>query len=413
MKSLFVFSFIFMLTVLCSAFDLPNFKEFPGNGWYIWEKTDKTLFDFATRDSAFPEVALKIVFKEGGADADCLFRNVSEYTPIWLKTEGISFWLKGDGSGNYGVLGSHSTEPVYQGKGFSRDGEYLVSFPLKDKTWKRMTFKWADFKSAKGENLTPAKVKMLFFALKEGAQRPADYIVDKFEVSKNLSAGPAAPETTAVLPDPPDPDLSKFVFQKAGLDSFKKLLAEKKPVTIVAFGDSVSAGASLWRNHEFPIDKYIFHSLLKEMLAKHYDNKNITIVNSGIGGEKAGDGLKRIDKDVLAHKPDLVIAEFGGNDGSIKMYQEATTKIVDILKQKNIPVLLVTPPKFIGSDDNKKEYVDFLKSFSKNRNIALAEYNGLFLVRGEEYMGELVSDEVHPNERGQLLIARLIFELFK
>jgi hypothetical protein len=116
-KSLFlIVILLFSFSNKCFSFDIPYFEEFPGNCWYVWEKKDWTLLNYTTYDSATPNVAMKIEFKEDGSDEDCIFRSVKDYTPIWSKSIGISFWLKGNGSENYGVLGINSCEIEYKKK---------------------------------------------------------------------------------------------------------------------------------------------------------------------------------------------------------------------------------------------------------------------------------------------------------
>jgi lysophospholipase L1-like esterase len=258
---------------------------------------------------------------------------------------------------------------------------------------------------------------MIYFSIKKGAKRPVSYIIDKIEVVKEIEENEEDKKliedlkVKKIQPEPLEPDPSNFIFQKDSLKDFRKLLKDKKPITIIAFGDSITAGAGLWRNHSPNEEKYTYHYFLREMLEKEYSNKNIKMINAGIGGEKAVDGLKRVDKDVLSKKPDLVIVEFGGNDTELEVYKDAIIRIVDILLAKKIFIILVTPPKFVGSEDTKGDFVSFLKDFSKSRNIALVDYNGLFLSKGEEFIGELVGDEVHPNERGHLLFAKGLFKL--
>jgi hypothetical protein len=48
---------------------------------------------------------------------------------------------------------------------------------------------------------------------------------------------------------------------------------------------------------------------LREWVGRH-----VTMINQGINGETAEDLLKRIDRDVISFKPNLVIITIGGND---------------------------------------------------------------------------------------------------
>lgn len=77
---------------------------------------------------------------------------------------------------------------------------------------------------------------------------------------------------------------------------------EKEVFTVACIGGSLTEGGGPWQ------------FLLKGYLAEKMPDKEIKIVNSGIGGTTSEYGAKRYAKDVLAFNPDLVIIEFAVND---------------------------------------------------------------------------------------------------
>ena len=83
------------------------------------------------------------------------------------------------------------------------------------------------------------------------------------------------------------------------------------PITIVAFGDSVTHGctASGTFNHET-----VYHNLVKKEILKKRDVIPVNVINSGVGGDSATYALSRLERDVVDHHPDLVIVCFGLND---------------------------------------------------------------------------------------------------
>src|SRR5512136_1762430 len=76
-------------------------------------------------------------------------------------------------------------------------------------------------------------------------------------------------------------------------------------VSIVAFGDSITAGYAVRRG---------FPSFWKEMLQQKYPEARIEMINSGVSGDTSMDGLARLDWSVLSYEPDLVTINFGIND---------------------------------------------------------------------------------------------------
>lgn len=106
------------------------------------------------------------------------------------------------------------------------------------------------------------------------------------------------------------------------------------PVTIVAFGDSLTAGYGLKASDSFPAQ------LQMALRAKGY---KVTIVNAGVSGDTTADGLRRFDWS-LQPKPDGVILELGANDAlrgiNPKEPRANLDKMLATLKSQNIDVLL-------------------------------------------------------------------------
>ena len=70
---------------------------------------------------------------------------------------------------------------------------------------------------------------------------------------------------------------------------------------IAAFGDSLTAGSALVRGE----------TNWTELLAERFSAE---VINAGIGGNTSGEGLMRLERDVLSFSPDIVIINFGMND---------------------------------------------------------------------------------------------------
>jgi lysophospholipase L1-like esterase len=84
---------------------------------------------------------------------------------------------------------------------------------------------------------------------------------------------------------------------------------EKKKVTLVGYGDSITMCLQLREEERWP---YKVQQALSRIFPKH----EITVINSGVGGNTSREGLARIDQDVVVHHPNYVLVEFGGNDAT-------------------------------------------------------------------------------------------------
>jgi len=77
-----------------------------------------------------------------------------------------------------------------------------------------------------------------------------------------------------------------------------------RPLTIVAFGDSLTAGYGVKTSDSFPAQ------LQMALQAKGH---KVTVTNAGVSGDTTSGGLERLDW-ALDPKPDAVIMELGAND---------------------------------------------------------------------------------------------------
>ena len=118
-------------------------------------------------------------------------------------------------------------------------------------------------------------------------------------------------------------------------------LIENGPITIVAFGDSVTHGALLNEiNYET-----VYWNLLRKKILSVRNYVPVNVINAGIGGITASNSLERMDKQVLAHNPDLVIVCFGLNDinGELDTYLSALGTIFGKCKSSGADVIFMTP----------------------------------------------------------------------
>ncbi len=113
-------------------------------------------------------------------------------------------------------------------------------------------------------------------------------------------------------------------------------------INIVAFGDSVTHG--ILGYNEVGYDTTYWNRLRNKILnIRNYVPVNV--IDSGIEGITAKDSLDRMDRDVFAHNPDLVIVCFGLNDVNfpIEEYTESLTTIFKRCNEKEIFTVFLTP----------------------------------------------------------------------
>ena len=189
-----------------------------------------------------------------------------------------------------------------------------------------------------------------------------------------------------------------------------RALEEGRPVRIVCFGDSVtgiyyhSGGRRAWSD------------LLGVALARIHPAAKVEIVNAGISGNTSADGLKRVDHDVLRHRPDLVVAMFGLNDMArvtADEFRDTLTALGQRIRSSGAELLLMTP-NLVYPDDPRRpvsrlvEYSDIIHQVAGVLGIPVVDigrtHAAIQSLDRPTWTG-LMSDSIHPNLRGHKLFA--------
>ena len=127
----------------------------------------------------------------------------------------------------------------------------------------------------------------------------------------------------------------KILMNKEGLE-------KHGPITIVAFGDSVTHGAL--GNGEINYET-VYWNLLRKKILSVRNYVPVNVINAGIGGITAPQSVERLDRQVLTHLPDLVIVCFGLNDVNkpLEDYLSALRTIFGKTAASGAEVIFMTP----------------------------------------------------------------------
>ncbi|MHA4810413.1 SGNH/GDSL hydrolase family protein [Flavitalea flava] len=201
-------------------------------------------------------------------------------------------------------------------------------------------------------------------------------------------------------------------------------MAYQKPVRVIFFGDSITqAGANPGG----------FIVKMTDDLKQKGLNSQFELIGAGIGGNKIYDLYLRMEEDVLAQKPDVVVIWVGVNDVWHKQsfgtgtdpdkFEKFYTAIINKLRDKNIRVILCTPAVIGEKTDFTNQLDGDLNAYSQIiRNIAQKNHSGLVDMRelfhnyelknnpGNNTKGILTADGVHLNDAGNKLVADKMME---
>lgn len=155
-----------------------------------------------------------------------------------------------------------------------------------------------------------------------------------------------------------------------------------EPLKIVFFGDSITQGCfEIFIKENNDLDgiydnESVYHNQFKQMMKILYPNVVLDIINAGISGDSATGALTRLDKDVLSHKPDIVVVCFGLNDApagleGLERYMSSLSQIFARLRQNNIDTIFMTPNMYnnsVSTDLKEDLLINLAKQFMKLQN---------------------------------------------
>jgi lysophospholipase L1-like esterase len=189
-----------------------------------------------------------------------------------------------------------------------------------------------------------AAAAAVFLAVLPAVAQDAAEVAAQFAVPQPLTARAALPALgagpTAVVTRTCVVSLADARFEHP-LPRLARRLVAGRPIKIIALGSSSTFGAGA----STPSRSY--PSRLAIELAKLFPGHDLTVLNRGVNGEEAVDMLARMDKSVIAEKPDLVLWQVGTNsvlrDRPIDMRATVLHEGLARLKAIGADVILIDP----------------------------------------------------------------------
>lgn len=259
---------------------------------------------------------------------------------------------------------------------------------------------------------TPKKNSPLPPAIAKGAVRLANvfmpYHTDELQPWQVFVKGPA-------FPDPSDAETSDRTQMVS--KTIAKLRAGE-PVTIVAWGDSVTCGCDASKPELAYPEVFVSH------LRERFPAARIKLVNAGIGGSNTDQRLPNLDKEVLSFKPDLVTMEFVNDMGLPPEhlhhnYEAAIARV----RAAGAELIIITPhftmPDWMGHKYSRggetRPAVATIREIAAAHQCAVADTSKRWVhleAEGIPYLTLLDSGINHPDDRGHELFALDLLSFF-
>lgn len=192
-------------------------------------------------------------------------------------------------------------------------------------------------------------------------------------------------------------------------------LEDGTPVKIVCFGDSITG------QYYHTGGRRAWTQALGQTLQELYPRAQLEMINAGISGNTSAHGLERMDADVLAHRPNLIVAMFGMNDTAHLTTADLRNNLRQIVQKAQAAgseVILMTPNAIADNDpvrppEKLRAFAEIVREVAHEHQLPLADtyqvYENIRLNNSNEWR-RIMSDAIHPNMRGHRLFAAIVGE---
>ena len=208
---------------------------------------------------------------------------------------------------------------------------------------------------------------------------------------------------------------------------FSLAFMPQKKTKVIFFGDSITQQGANAGGYILRIDS---------MCKKEGMGDRFEFIGAGIGGNKVYDLYLRMEDDVLAKNPDIVIIYIGVNDVWHKAtsgtgtdpdkFEKFYNALLKKFAERNIKVILCTPA-VIGEktdfsnqqDGDMNAYANIIRGIAKKQNLQLVDLRQSFLDYDlknnpdNKDRGILTVDRVHLNAKGNQLVADEMWRIIK
>jgi acyl-CoA thioesterase I len=217
-----------------------------------------------------------------------------------------------------------------------------------------------------------------------------------------------APLVRAASPDtcPADPPLPKLA-----MPHLRAALQADHEGLIVALGSSSTEGvAASGSARTYP-------AVLQAELLAALPQWHVAVLNRGIGGQDAPEELARMESDVIAVRPQLVIWQLGANaalrHADVEQFRKALKEGVLRLKRAGIDVILMdnqrTPRVLASTGDGAFDRTLARTAIEDGVNLfARGRLMDAWATQGASPVQFTAPDMLHQNDRGYLCLGRAL-----
>ncbi|MEX2602109.1 MAG: arylesterase [Balneolaceae bacterium] len=200
------------------------------------------------------------------------------------------------------------------------------------------------------------------------------------------------------------PAVTLFILLSVFLHFPHSGLAGAQPVTVMFFGDSITAGNGLEQEEAYPA-----------LIQARADSAGIplTVINAGVSGETSAGGMRRVDW-VFQRAIDIFVLELGGNDGLRGINPDVTksnlqgiiNRVRELSPETDILLTGMEAPPNMGEDYTNR-FREIFPELAVENELSFMPFI-LEGVAGDPDLNQ--ADGIHPTAEGHSVIAENLWE---
>lgn len=180
-------------------------------------------------------------------------------------------------------------------------------------------------------------------------------------------------------------------------------------------GEAISVGflgGSITQGSLSSTPETCYAYLVYDWWKQRFPMSQITFINAGIGGTTSQFGVSRVEQHLLQQMPDFVLIEFAVNDDNTEFFRETYEGLVRrVYGDASAPaVLLMNNVRYDDGSNAEDQHLQVAKAYQLPM-VSMKSTIWPLVKAGVIPNREITPDDLHPNDAGHALVARVITTL--
>lgn len=182
-----------------------------------------------------------------------------------------------------------------------------------------------------------------------------------------------------------------------------KKAENNEEITIGFIGGSITMGSL----SSTPETCYAY--LVYQWWKNKFPNTRVNYINAGIGATTSQFGVARVESDLLQYKPDVVIVEFSVNDADTELFHETYEGLIRkiLLSEKQPAVIILNNVQYDDGKNAERIHNDIGRAYDLPM-VSIRKSLYPMVEAGEIDRKDITPDNLHPNDKGHLIVATIV-----